>query len=225
MEGRPKILMIEDEEKSAELMKIYLEDCGFEVDNAFNITDALSYASAKRYDLALLDMRLPDYSGMEFLRGIKNRLLLPVIVVSAHGDTAGKVRAFKYGASDYMVKPVDMEELEARIWVVLGRNGQIGLGEKVSETEKIFEIVGKDILFRGERVELTQSEFEILSILVGNRGATVSRERIIDSLHNSCSLRSLDNHIKNIRRKLAKMGNDERQYIKTVYAQGYLLDF
>jgi len=125
MRKKIKILIIEDEETGAELMGTYLRDCGFEVENAYNIIDALSFATINRYDVALLDLRLPDFSGMEFLKSIKNRLLLPVIVVSAHNTIEEKLQAFRYGAGDYMVKPIDMQELEARIWVLLGRHSQV----------------------------------------------------------------------------------------------------
>jgi DNA-binding response OmpR family regulator len=213
-----KILLVEDDEKGAQLLSYYLHECGFAVNNVYSITDAISHASVGNYDIALLDLNLPDYTGMEFLRSIKNRISLPVIVISAYSDTASKIQAFKYGAGDYMVKPLDLEELEARIWVLLGRSGEIGIEKR----EKRFEISGDDIFYMGKRLDLTSTEYDILSILIRNSGNTVSRERITESLHISCSPRSLDNHIKNIRKKIKSAGAQEST-LKTVYGQGYLL--
>jgi len=214
-----KILLIEDDEKSAELMKEFLNECGFSVDNVYSITDAISYASTQKYDIALLDMKLPDYTGLEFLKNIQKRTPLPVIVVSAYSDIDTKLQAFKYGASDYVIKPIDMKELEARIWVQLGKQSEIGTNQSLT---KDIEIDGRDIYLKGKRVTLTNMEFDILSILLKNKGNTVNRESIIESLSSACSHRSLDNHIKNIRKKLSLIENN-KEYIKTVYGVGYIL--
>ena len=156
--------------------------------------------------------------GFEVLKTIKNRLLLPVIVMSAHSDTRSKVAAFKYGASDYMVKPLDLEELEARIWVQLGRNSEIPMRQE----RDCFEIRGLSIYFEGEAIDLTVTEFDILSQLIEQKNRAVRREVLIDMLSSVSSPRSLDNHIKNIRKKLDQSSSSAAA-IRTEYGVGYKL--
>jgi len=213
-----KILIVEDDLLAAELISDFLRTCNFEVEAVFSVTDGLSSLNTQSYDLLLLDLNLPDFTGFEVLKTIKNRLLLPVIVMSAHSDTRSKVAAFKYGASDYMVKPLDLEELEARIWVQLGRNSEIPMRQE----RDCFEIRGSSIYFEGEAIDLTVTEFDILSQLIEQKNRAVRREVLIDMLSSVSSPRSLDNHIKNIRKKLDQSGSSAAA-IRTEYGVGYKL--
>jgi len=213
-----KLLLIEDDELASEIICNFLSDCGFEVKPVFLVTDGLSQLNNINYDLLILDMNLPDFSGFELLKNIKNRISLPIIITSAYSDTKSKVLAFKYGASDYMVKPLDLEELEARIWVQLGKNSEI----KSSQEKKIFEQKDVNIFFKEKLLDLTTIEFEILTQLIQKKNQTVSREDLISSLSSLSSHRSLDNHIKNIRKKIGDNGN-HAVYIKTEYGIGYKL--
>ncbi len=215
-----KILIIEDDEIAANLMREYLEDCTFVVECVHTITDGLSYIQNNDYHILLLDLNLPDFSGLDMLKNIKNRVAIPVIIISAYSDTQTKVQAFKYGASDYMVKPIDLEELEARIWAIMGRHSSIQ-----TENEKnIFEIKNSSILFKQELLNLTSLEFELLSILIQNKNQTISREALAKSLSSISSHRSLDHHIKNIRKKIGDDGNSPL-FLKTEYGVGYKLLF
>ncbi len=126
--------------------------------------------------------------------------------------------AFKYGASDYMVKPIDLEELEARIWVHLSKNSKI----KLQEDKDVFEIKDSYILFKQQKLDLTTIEFDILSILIENKNQTITREELVSSLSSISSHRSLDNHIKNIRKKIGDNGS-RAKYLKTEYGVGYRL--
>jgi DNA-binding response OmpR family regulator len=213
-----KILIVEDDLLAAELISDFLRTCNFEVEAVFSVTDGLSSLNTQSYDLLLLDLNLPDFTGFEILKTIKNRLLLPIIVMSAHSDTRSKVAAFKYGASDYMVKPLDLEELEARIWVQLGRNSEIPMRQERDR----FEIRGSSIYFEGEAIDLTVTEFDILSQLIEQKNRAVRREVLIDTLSSVSSPRSLDNHIKNIRKKLDQSGSSAAA-IRTEYGVGYKL--
>ena len=213
-----KILLIEDDEDAAALICEYLEESGFKMTAVFTVSDGLSYLNSDKFDLLILDLNLPDFNGYEVLKNIKDRIAVPVIVVSAYNDKNSKLTAFRYGASDYMVKPLDLEELEARIWVHTGRSRGIDIGEK----EKIFDIRGNSILFKGKELDLTSTEYGILSMLVKNMHTTISREELMDSVSVISSHRSLDNHIKNIRKKLEENGNRPK-YLKTEYGVGYKL--
>jgi len=213
-----KILLIEDDIDAAALISEYLEGIDFEVTTAFTVSDGISLLNNHTYDLLILDLHLPDFEGYEVLKKIKNRIAVPVIVVSAYSDKNSKLAAFRYGASDYMVKPLDLEELEARIWVHTGRNNHPDIESK----KKVFEIKEDTILFRGKALDLTSTEYRILSMLVKNMHTTISREKLIASVSTISSHRSLDSHIKNIRKKLEENGNRPK-YLRTEYGFGYKL--
>ncbi len=212
-----KVLLVEDDEMTSEYLATFLRDSGFDVDTVFSVTDGISYLKQNHYDILLLDINLPDFSGMELLKCIKGSLSLPVIVLSAYGDTKSKIMAFRYGATDYMVKPIDLEELEARIWVQLGKNSLI----PADFEEEAFRIETSDILLYGKPLNLTWTEFKILQLLLQNKNRTVTRDRLLSSLSAVSSNRSLDNHIKNIRKKIAAKGG--KNFLKTEYGMGYRL--
>ena len=213
-----KILLVEDDEMVSELMCDYLNDHGFSVQPVFSVTDGISYIKNEHFDLLLLDINLPDFSGYELLKNIKATISLPIIVISAHSETKSKILAFKYGASDYMVKPLDLEELEARMWVHLSKHSEI----KSEEERALFKIKNTSIFFKGEVLDLTSIEFDILSLLVKHKNQTLMRENLVHSLSTLSTERSLDNHIKNIRKKIGDNGN-KAIYLKTEYGVGYRL--
>ena len=213
-----KILLIEDDEDAANIICEYFENYGFKITAVFSVSDGLSHLNNDAFDVLLLDLSLPDFDGYEVLKNIKDRIAVPVIVVSAYSDKHTKLTAFRYGASDYMVKPLDLDELEARIWVHTGRSRGIDIEEK----KKIFEIRENSILYKGKRLDLTSTEYGILSMLVKNINTTVSREKLMASVSAVSSHRSLDNHIKNIRKKIEDNGNRPK-YLKTEYGVGYKL--
>jgi len=213
-----KILLVEDDELASELIYKYLTGCYFYVTPVFTATDAFAHVQNEHYDLLILDINLPDFNGFEILKSIKNRVFLPIIITSAYSDTKSKLLGFRYGASDYMVKPIDLEELEARIWVQLGKNSEI----KTLEEKQLFEIRDTNIFFEQKELSLTTIEFEILSMLIKNSNLVMKREVLVSSLSSLSSHRSLDNHIKNIRKKIGDNGN-KAIYLKTVYGVGYSL--
>ena len=214
-----EILLIEDDEIAAELIHDFLVDFDFGVTVVDTVTDGLSYIRQYNYGVVLLDLSLPDYSGLELLKHIKNSYSIPIIIISGHSDTKYKLQAFKYGASDYMTKPIDLEELEARIWVVMGRHSNI-----VERTEKmVFEIDNETIFFKQTELTLTSIEYTILSTLLEYKNQTIAREALISSLSSLSSHRSLDNHIKNIRKKIGDGGSNPK-YLKTEYGVGYKLN-
>jgi len=222
MEQKPpttvRILLVEDDKSAAEFLRQYLETCDFEVDHVESTTDALGALGQQRYEILLLDLVLPDFSGFDLMRELRTRYTTPVIVISAHGDTKTKVRAFRHGASDYMVKPIDPEELKARIWAVLGRHSAL----PITPNDDLFYIKNNQVFFKGKPLELTATEFDILSLLIRHRNTILSRQYLSDALSSISSHRSLDHHIKNIRKK---MQEDTKRpvYLKTEYGVGYKL--
>ncbi|WP_151899325.1 MULTISPECIES: response regulator transcription factor [Sulfurimonas] len=215
-----KILLVEDDELSSELIFEYLSDCGFFVEAVFTATDGVAKVKNEPFDLVLLDINLPDFDGFEVLKSLKNHSSVPIIVTSAYSDTQKKLLAFRYGASDYMTKPLDLEELEARIWLQLGKNSAI----KTEDEKKIFEIKNNHVYFQQKQLDLTTIEFELLSLLIKNKNSVMQREKLVNALSSISSHRSLDNHIKNIRKKIGDTGT-KAQYLKTEYGVGYKLTF
>ncbi|MDC0933774.1 response regulator transcription factor [Arcobacteraceae bacterium] len=215
-----KILIVEDDEIASYLMSDFLINCSFDVDCVYTVTDGISHLKNQKYDLLLLDLNLPDFTGFELISSIKNKVAIPIIVTSAYNDTDTKVKSFKFGAHDYLTKPIDFLELEARIWSLLSRNDNIQLQEEHSV--EVFTIEQRQIQFQNKYLDLTNLEFEILSLLIENKNKVISRETLTDSLSSISSNRSLDNHIKNIRKKI-EQDTSNPQYLKTVYGMGYKL--
>lgn len=211
-----KLALIEDDLDAAIFMKEYLTTCGFKVDVYSTVTDATINIKLKNYDLILLDLNLPDFSGFELLKYLrKNNISIPVITISAYSQLEKKLESFKLGAIDYIVKPVDMEELEARIWVHLSQNSKI---EPIKSIE-VFKIVDNIVYFKNNPLKLTTTEKKIISILLSNKNILIKREDLAKSLSSKSNQRTLDFHINNIRKKI----DDKQEYIITEYGVGYKL--
>ncbi len=211
-----KILIVEDNEEISFLIQSFLNGCGFLVEAVYTATDGISYLKNNNYDILLLDLNLPDYNGYDLLSTVRKDIAIPVIVISAYSDLDTKLKAFKYGASDYMVKPIEFLELEARIWALLSILGKIKSEEKVA----LFTIKQNNILFKNEIINLTSLEFNILSFFINNQGQTLSRDDILEVVPLVKNHRLLDNHIKNIRSKI-EVNKSKPIYLKTEYGFGY----
>ena len=217
---KTRVLYIEDELVTAKNVVDFLEDCDFEVEFCDTVSSALMTLQEKSYDILLLDLTLPDFHGFELVKKLRATQTLPIIVISAHSDIKTKVTAFRYGVNDYMVKPISLEELEARMWALLGRFSQI---KSLLDPEKSLCNMEEDnIYFKDKALELTQTEFDILQLLLENKNKVLSREFLSSSLSSISSHRSLDYHIKNLRKKMDDSASHPR-YIKTEYGVGYKL--
>lgn len=216
------ILLIEDDESSAILIKDFLAEYDFKVDIANTVTTAISNIKFENYSLILLDINLPDFNGFEVLKFLNiNKINIPAIVISAYSDKNTKLQAFKFGANDYMVKPIDPEELEARIWVQL-KNISV-FTEKVNKN--IFVLEDDSITFNDKLLKLTKTEFEIMKYLIENKNRVLERDFLLTCLSSIIqSDRSLDYHIKNIRIKIGDNGVNPK-YLVTEYGVGYKLVF
>ncbi len=215
-----RIIIVEDDSEAGFYTKDFLEDCGFEVELFALSTDALASMKIKKYDMLLLDLNLPDFNGFEVLTNIKSSIAIPTIVISAYSNIKTKLQAFKLGALDYITKPYNLQELEARIWASMSK----GVPNPESLDKETFRILNQDIFFKGEKLRLTQIESEILKALILNNNNTLSREVLASSLSKISAERSLDYHIKNIRKKIHDDGSNP-QYLKTEYGIGYILSF
>jgi DNA-binding response OmpR family regulator len=195
------ILLIEDDLTTASIIYEFLSECGFRVTTVETATEGTSYIKNNTFDVILLDLNLPDFHGFEVLKSMKNKIAIPIIILSAYSETQTKVSAFKYGASDYLVKPIDLEELEARIWSLLGRSSKI----EDSTRKDSFEISQRGIVFQGALLKLTTTEAQILQYLIQNKNNTITRDKLCEALSSLGNTRSLDHHIKNIRKKISSI--------------------
>ena len=182
----------------------------------YTATDGITYLKNNSYDILLLDLNLPDFNGYDLLSSIRKDIAIPVVVISAYSDLDTKLKAFKYGASDYMVKPVEFLELEARIWALLSILGKIKSDDKVA----LFTIKQNNILFKNSILDLTSLEFNILSFFIKNQGQIISRDKLLNVVPSVKNHRLLDNHIKNIRSKIEE-NKSKPIYLKTEYGIGY----
>ncbi|WP_198526379.1 response regulator transcription factor [Halarcobacter anaerophilus] len=211
-----RVLLIEDDEDVIVWIKEYLEEFGFEVSALTTVTDAISNISVNSYNIILLDINLPDFYGYEVLKHIQsNKNDIPVIVISAYSDRKTKLHAFKLGASDYMTKPIDLEELEARIRVHTKSNSP-------DFQNKLFFVRDNTIFFQDKALSLTKTEFELLSKLIENKNILLERKFLCEALSSISSNRSLDYHIRNIRKKIGDEGSNPK-YLLTEYGLGYKL--
>lgn len=211
-----KLILVEDDLNTAKFTMDYLVTCGFEVEVFTTITDAAINIKLNNYDLVLLDLNLSDLSGFELLKYLNNNnISIPVITVSAYSEVEKKLEAFKLGVDDYMVKPVDMRELEARIWIHLSKNSKI----KSLNSEQVFKKTNNMFYFKNELLKLTSTEKKVFHILFENQNTLISREDLAQALSTKSNERTLDFHINNIRKKL----DNDQEYILTEYGMGYKL--
>ena len=211
-----KILIVEDEKKISRILKLQLERKNHEITIIENGIDALNEIDRKRdfYDLILLDLGLPSMEGNEVCKNVRKISKVPIIVVSAKNNVEEKVDLLKSGASDYVTKPFDFLELEARININIRK-------------EKISEIIYKTLKLNMENysaylennlILLTKTEFELVKLLIENKEEIVLRDKIVEKIWGwEASDNLLDSTIKKIRQKL---GNEK---IKTVRGIGYIL--
>ena len=211
-----KVLIVEDEKKISRILKLQLERKNHEITIIENGIDALNEIHKKRdfYDLMLLDLGLPSMEGNEVCKNVKKISKVPIIVVSAKNNVEEKVDLLKSGASDYVTKPFDFLELEARININIRK-------EKISQiTYKTLTLNLQNYSLYLENVPilLTKTEFELVKLLIENKEEIVLRDKIIEKIWGwEASNNLLDSTIKKIRQKLGK------EKIKTVRGIGYIL--
>ena len=217
-----RILMVEDDTQITELLETYLGRYGLEVMSVDRPSVALDKLRTEQYDLALLDLGLPEMDGLELCKLLKEQYPhLPVIISTARHDVSDKVVAFEIGADDYIAKPYDPRELVARIQMILKRYSQLSSPEEAS----VFAVdpVKMQITQEGQVLDLTQAEYEIFALLLQKRHQVVSREFIagsIDAMRWESSDRSIDVIVSRIRHKIGDDPKDPR-YIRSIRGVGY----
>jgi DNA-binding response OmpR family regulator len=218
------IMVVDDEKRLVSLVESYLTQEGYRVVTAFNGREALTVARREKPDLIVLDVMMPEMDGYEFMRKHRAEGNTPVILLTARVDDDEKVIGLEVGADDYMTKPFRPRELVARVRAVIRRSGG---NEPSGRTLKAADIVldrdGRTIKVADEFVDLTPSEFDILTALMSSPGRVYSRLDLLDIIQGvryEGYERTIDTHIKNLRGKIESDPRDPH-YIETVYGVGY----
>jgi two-component system response regulator RegX3 len=226
MSTRRRILLIEDEESISEPLSAALEREGFAVDVAASVAGGLEAFGARRPDLVLLDVMLPDGDGRDVLRSIRERSRTPVIMLTARGEELDKVVALELGADDYVAKPFGAAELIARIRAVLRRVAAPApeAGEGIMTVGEVsLNLDTRTATLAGNALELALKEYELLRMLMEQRGRVVTRTDLMDEVWDPNwfgPTKTLDVHVSSLRRKL---GDDPAtpRYIHTVRGVGF----
>ena len=215
------ILVIDDDKILNKTMCTYLNDCGFKTKGVFSANEAYDEVYGSLYDLIISDIMLPGIDGFELadtIRGINKQI--PILFVSAKDDLSSKQKGFRLGIDDYMVKPIELAELEMRVKALL-RRANIEMERKLSVGNLVLDADGMTAEINGEEIAVTMREFNILYKLLSYPKKTFSRAQLMDEfwgLDSQAGLRAVDVYITKLREKFADCDGFE---IKTVRGLGY----
>ena len=213
------ILLVEDEEDIATLVRTYLEREGFGVTWVTRGADALLALEQGEFRLALLDLQLPDGDGLDLCRAIRDSSRLPVVIVTARDEEIDRIVGLELGADDYVTKPFSPRELIARVRAVLRRAEPDEAEEAVVAGDIALERDSRTVSVAGRKVELTGREFDLLAYFLAHPGTVMTRERLLErvwGLSFPGGTRTVDVHVAQLRRKL-----DRPDLIRTVRGSGY----
>ena len=214
-----KILIVEDEQAIANLIRMNLSDEGYDCVCAYDGKQGADLIENENYDLILLDIMLPEIDGYELLEYVKP-LGTPVIFITAKGAVNDRIKGLKLGADDYLVKPFQIGELLARVEAVLRRYGKSD--KQLSFKDVVINLNSRHVMKNGQPVVLTVKEFDLLVELVRNKNVALYRDRLYEKVWQELftgETRTLDSHIQRLRKKL-----EWEEYIKTVFRIGYRLE-
>jgi two-component system OmpR family response regulator len=205
-----KILIIDDDPQIREVVRIGLEQAGYATLTAGDGAAGLALVGSARPDLVVLDIGLPEMDGLEVCRRLRVQSQVPVLFLSARDEELDRVLGFEMGADDYVTKPFSPRELVARVKAILKRvNGSADTGGQLSHGELQLDITQHLCLFRGAPVALTASEMALLAHLVRHPAQVSTRPALTDAMYGANSQvsdRTVDSHLRNLRRKLAEAG-------------------
>lgn len=216
------VLVVDDEPKVVRLARDYLEKNGFHVITAADGQSALAAARREKPDLVILDLMLPQIDGREVCRILRRESNVPIIMLTALSEEIDQVTGLEIGADDYITKPFSVRALVARVRALLRRTrgdfrepNIVRVGGLEIDPQKY------TVSFKGELIKFTPNEFRLLYLLASRAGQIFTREQLLENLHGAASSidRSVDSHIKNLRKKLEASSGEPM--IETVYGIGY----
>ncbi len=221
--AKSRILIIDDDENICKIVKLYLEKEGFEAVTAFDGKSGLENFMIQPPELVLLDIMMPDMDGMQVIKELRKDSNIPVIMLTAKGETFDKVLALELGADDYIVKPFDPKELVARIKAVIRRSENNTTEEETLKFEDLeISLSTYTVEYCGTRLELPPKELELLYFLASHPNKVFTREQLLQKVWEFDfygDSRTVDVHIKRLREKLCGEGHPWQ--IKTVWGVGY----
>lgn len=223
MSGKSKILVIDDDVNICELVRLYLEKEGWEVHTVYNGEKAVKVFSDIAPDIVILDIMLPGMDGWQVCREIRKISNIPIIMLTAKGETFDKVLGLELGADDYMVKPFDAKELVARVKAVLRRYEHKDIGtQEIVYPNLVINRSNYVVKFNGKELDLPPKELELLFFLASNPNKVFTREQLLEHVWGYDfygDSRTVDVHIKRLREKLEPQ--NQNWQLKTVWGVGY----
>jgi len=220
-----KILIIDDEEATVQLISILLEKRGFEAIKAYRAEERLRKAYRHQPDLVLLDIMMPDMDGWEVCKRLREMSDVPIIFLTARSDVKDIVRGLELGSDDYIVKPYDNDELVARVRAHLRRSPRPSMSEELIFNDGDFRInfMNRELWVRGELKHLTPKEFNLLAVLVRNAGRVVTRTELVTQAWGeeySDAIDSLKLYVHYLRQKI-ETNPEQPEYLVTSRGVGY----
>jgi two-component system, OmpR family, KDP operon response regulator KdpE len=204
--GERRVLVVDDERQILRAMRVILREAGFEVGTAGTVQEALDVLAVRPPDVAVLDLILPDGNGVDICRSIREWSEMPIIVLSAVGDEAEKVRALEAGADDYVTKPFGTDELIARLRAALRRASRGTADEPVLRAEGLeLDLAAHQVTVNGDVVHLTPTEYDLLRVLMQNRGRLMTHRALLGQVWGPAyedDTQVLRVHVANLRRKI-----------------------
>ena len=218
------VLVVDDERKLRDMIRVYLEQEGYRIVEASNGRDALFVARQEKPDVIILDLMMPELDGYDFMRLFQRAAQTPVIMLTARVEDTDKILGLELGADDYIAKPFNVRELLARLRAVLRRAGKGPVESEVLRAADVtLDRTTATVTVGGRDVDLTRSEFELLATLMASPKQVFSRLDLLDRVSGKAYEgyeRTIDVHIRNLR---AKIEPDSKNpiYVETVYGMGY----
>ena len=222
-----RILACDDELKILRALKLVLRPAGFEVVTAASMEEALDVVAVTPVEAAIIDLVLPDGNGVDLCRRLREWSAMPIIVLSAVGEEQEKVRALDAGADDYVTKPFGPQELVARLQAVLRRASPEPEESVVSAAGLEVDLAAHVVRRDGEEIHLTRTEFELLRVLVRNRGRLMTHRALLTEVWGPVyadDVTVLRGQIANLRRKIEPPRGPRRHYVRTESGVGYRFD-
>ena len=226
--AKEKVLIVDDEEHIVELLKFNLLNAGYDVFTANDGINAVKIAKAEKPSLMLLDLMLPGIDGFDVCKEIKRNDEMKktsIIMLTAKGEELDKILGLELGADDYITKPFSVRELLARVKAVLRRTNSVGeIEDDVYDSQNLkVDFERHEVCVKGNKIDLTLKEFELLQILIKNKGKILTRETLLDKIWGYEYIgetRTVDVHIRYIRKKIEEDDKNPR-FIETIRGVGY----
>ncbi len=222
-----RVLVVDDEKLIVKGIRFSLEQDGMEVECAYDGEEAIAMAKEKKYDIILLDVMLPKFTGFEVCQQIREFSNVPIIMLTAKGDDMDKILGLDYGADDYITKPFNILEVKARIKAIMRRTSQKKntdqQGDVIVQGDMSLDCEGRRVYIAGKEINLTAKEFEVLELMIKTPDKVYSREALLKLIWGEDypgDVRTVDVHIRRLREKIEKSPSEPR-YVHTKWGVGY----